>query len=53
MRAIVDKDGGVAKLFYKSIFSNDEVPYYKRSAKALQDAVRALKKKKSDLLNNG
>jgi len=50
MWAMADQDGSdLADLFYKSMFSTDQagVPYYERSAKALRDAVRALRKKKS------
>ena len=50
MWAMADQDGGdLAELFYKSMFSTDQagVPYYERSARALRDAVRALRKKKN------
>ena len=49
MWAMVDKDGPtLAKSFYKSVFSEkwQGVPYYRRTAEALQDAVRNLRKKK-------
>ena len=50
MWAMADQDGGdLAKCFYKSIFSSDEpgIPYYERSARALRDAVRSLRRKKN------
>ena len=50
MWATADQDGSdLAELFYKCLFSSDEpdVPYYERSARALRDAVQALRKKKS------
>ena len=50
MWAMADQDGAdLAEHFYKSMFSADQggVPYYERSARALRDAVRALRKKKS------
>ena len=50
MWAMADQDGSdLAELFYKSLFSSDEpgVPYYERSARALRDAVQALRKKKN------
>jgi len=50
MWAMADQDGGdLAELFYGSMFSTDQagVPYYERSARALRDAVRALRKKKN------
>ena len=50
MWAMADQDGSdLAELFYKCLFSSDEpdVPYYERSARALRDAVQALRKKKS------
>ena len=49
MWAMVDKDGpALAESFYQSVFSNkwQGVPYYKRTAEALQDAVRNLRQKK-------
>ncbi|KAH9034008.1 CHAT domain-containing protein [Lactarius deliciosus] len=49
MWAMVDEDGrDSAKHFYKSMFSGREstAPYYERSAKALRDAVRKLRRKK-------
>ena len=49
MWAMADQDGGdLAERFYKSIFSGDKtgLPYYERSAKALRNAVRAVRKKK-------
>jgi hypothetical protein len=49
MWAMADEDGGdLTKLFYKSMFSSGEreVPYHERSARALRDAVRSLRKKK-------
>ena len=49
MWAMADEDGGdLATHFYKSIFSSDEpgVLYHERSARALWDAVRAIRKKK-------
>jgi len=49
MWAMADQDGGdLAKVFYKSIFSSGEVdvPYHERSARALRDAVRSLRRKK-------
>ena len=50
MWAMADQDGSdLAELFYGSLFSTDPpgVPYYERSARALRDAVRALRKKKN------
>ena len=50
MWAMADEDGGdLTKLFYTSMFSGGgpEVPYHERSARALRDAVRSLRKKKS------
>jgi len=50
MWAMADQDGSdLAKRFYKSMFSTDQAggPYYERSARALRDAVRALRKKKN------
>jgi len=49
MWAMADQDGSdLAERFYKSIFSSDKagIPYYERSAKALRNAVRAVRKKK-------
>jgi CHAT domain-containing protein len=49
MWAMADQDGGdLTKLFYKLMFSSGEpeVPYHKRSARALRDAVQFLRKKK-------
>ncbi|KAI9435227.1 hypothetical protein BJY52DRAFT_1332628, partial [Lactarius psammicola] len=51
MWAMADTDGAdLAKHFYKSIFSEkigqNGVPYYKRSARALQLAVKKLRKKR-------
>jgi len=49
MWAMADQDGGdLAKHFYNSMFSSDEagVPYHERSARALRDAVRSIRKKK-------
>ncbi|KAH9170833.1 CHAT domain-containing protein [Lactarius sanguifluus] len=51
MWAMVNEDGQVvAKHFYKSMFPRKEqgepVPYYKRSAGALRDAVKKLRKKR-------
>ncbi|KAH9170846.1 CHAT domain-containing protein [Lactarius sanguifluus] len=49
MWAMVDEDGrDLAKHFYKSMFSGREraAPYYERSAKALRDAVRKLRRKR-------
>jgi CHAT domain-containing protein len=49
MWAMADQDGSdLAECFYKSIFSSDKtgLPYYERSAKALRNAVRAVRKKK-------
>ncbi|KAH8978018.1 CHAT domain-containing protein [Lactarius akahatsu] len=48
MWAMADTDGrGLAENFYKSLFSSREqgVPYYERSARALRDAARKLRKK--------
>ena len=50
MWAMADQDGSdLAEHFYKSMFSTDQprVPYYERSAGALRDAVRTLRKKKN------
>ena len=50
MWAMADQDGSdLAEYFYKSMFSADQagVPYYERSARALRDAVRTLRKKKN------
>ncbi|KAI9433874.1 CHAT domain-containing protein [Lactarius indigo] len=51
MWAMANEDGpDLAKYFYKSMFQRREhgetVPYYKRSAGALRDAVRKLRKKR-------
>jgi hypothetical protein len=49
MWAMVDEDGrDLAKHFYKSMFSGRErsTPYHERSAKALRDAVRKLRRKR-------
>ena len=53
MWAMADADGAdLSKCFYKTIFSNnlkaiqDGVPYHERSARALQIAVRKLRKKR-------
>jgi len=49
MWAMADQDGGdLAKHFYNSMFSSGEpgVPYYERSARALRDAVRTMRKEK-------
>jgi len=49
MWAMVDQDGSdLARHFYNSIFSSDEpgVPYHERSARALRDAVRTMRKEK-------
>jgi len=49
MWAMADQDGGdLTELFYTSMFSSGEpeVRYHERSAKALRDAVRSLRKKK-------
>ncbi|KAI9433888.1 CHAT domain-containing protein [Lactarius indigo] len=49
MWAMVDEDGrDLAKHFYKSMFSGRDiaVPYHERSAKALRDAVRKLRRKR-------
>jgi len=49
MWAMADQDGGeLADLFYTSMFSSGEaeVRYHERSARALRDAVRSLRKKK-------
>ncbi|KAI0249953.1 CHAT domain-containing protein [Lactifluus subvellereus] len=48
MWAMADTDGrDVAEHFYKSMFSGGDqsTPYYERSAKALRDAVRKLRRK--------
>jgi CHAT domain-containing protein len=52
MWAMVDEDGGgLAEHFYKSMFSGHEhgVPYHERSARALRDAVQALREKRLPL----
>ncbi|KAI9462884.1 CHAT domain-containing protein [Lactarius psammicola] len=49
MWAMADTDGqDLAKSFYKSLFSGRgaDVPYYERSARALRDATRKLRKKR-------
>jgi hypothetical protein len=51
MWAMADTDGAdLAKHFYKAIFSDkagrDGVPYYERSARALQFAVKKLRRKR-------
>ena len=49
MWAMVDKDGpALAESFYQSVFSDkwQGVPYYARTAEALQDSVRNLRQKK-------
>jgi hypothetical protein len=49
MWAMADKDGhDLAEQFYESILSSDEpgVAYYERSARALRDTVKDLRKKK-------
>jgi len=49
MWAMIDMDGrDLAKSFYKSLFSGRraDVPYYERSARALRDATRKLRKKR-------
>jgi CHAT domain-containing protein len=49
MWAMADIDGhGLAKHFYASVFSErrQDVPYYERTAEALRDAVRELRRKK-------
>ena len=49
MWAMADQDGGdLAKYFYNSMFSSDEpgVSYHERSARALRNAVRSIRKKK-------
>jgi hypothetical protein len=49
MWAMADQDGcDLAKHFYSSMFSRDDpgIPYYERSARALRDAVRSLRKEK-------
>ena len=51
MWAMANEDGSdLAKHFYKSMFpkkdQGDSVPYYKRSAEALRDAVKKLRKKR-------
>ncbi|KAI9464121.1 CHAT domain-containing protein [Lactarius psammicola] len=48
MWAMADTDGrDLAAYFYKSLFSGREsgIPYYERSARALRDAVRKLRRK--------
>ena len=51
MWAMVDEDGrDLAETFYKTLFSNSKryngIPYHERSAKALQLAVKKLRKKR-------
>jgi hypothetical protein len=51
MWAMANEDGpDVAKYFYQSMFPKKEkgepVPYYRRSAGALRDAVKKLRKKR-------
>ena len=49
MWAMADQDGGdLATHFYNAMFSSDEpgVPYHERSARALRDAVRTMRKEK-------
>ena len=49
MWAMADQDGGdLTKHFYDSMFSSDDpgIPYHERSARALRDAVRSLRKEK-------
>jgi len=49
MWAMADQDGGdLATHFYNLMFSSDEpgVPYHERSARALRDAVRTMRKEK-------
>ncbi|KAH9047494.1 CHAT domain-containing protein [Lactarius deliciosus] len=49
MWEMADTDGqDLAKSFYKSLFSSQEtnVPYYERSARALRDATRKLRRKR-------
>ncbi|KAF8265183.1 CHAT domain-containing protein [Lactarius quietus] len=51
MWAMADTDGqDLSKHFYKSVFSNSTghrgVPYYERSAKALRDAVKKVRRKR-------
>ncbi|KAN0141051.1 CHAT domain containing protein [Lactarius tabidus] len=51
MWAMADADGkDLSKYFYKSVFSDSArrrgVPYYERSAKALRDAVKKLRRKR-------
>jgi len=49
MWAMADQDGGdLATHFYNFMFSSDEpgVPYHERSAQALRDAVRIMRKEK-------
>ena len=49
MWAMADQDGGdLANRFYSSMFSCDEpgIPYHERSARALRDAVRNMRKEK-------
>ena len=49
MWAMADIDGQfLAKKFYESLFSETwkDVPYYERTAEALRDAVKELRRKK-------
>jgi hypothetical protein len=50
MWAMADIDGAfLAKNFYESLFSErwkEDVPYYERTAEALRDAVKELRRKK-------
>jgi hypothetical protein len=49
MWAMADIDGQfLAKNFYESLFSErwKDVPYYERTAEALRDAVKELRRKK-------
>ncbi|KAH9171559.1 CHAT domain-containing protein [Lactarius sanguifluus] len=49
MWEMADTDGrDLAKSFYKSLFSSEQadVPYYERTAEALRDATRTLRKKR-------
>jgi CHAT domain-containing protein len=52
MWAMADKDGYIlVEHFYKSLLSSDEpsVPYYERSARALRDAVKNLRREGASL----
>ncbi|KAI0296880.1 hypothetical protein BC826DRAFT_1003549 [Russula brevipes] len=49
MWAMADIDGpDLARNFYKSVFSDkwQGIPYYERTAEALRDSVRTLRKKR-------